>query len=106
MRYISVEPPVLDTADRFPVLAADFVGAPRPTSPGTMIGEHPGWAKTGLVAMLVLGLALLWFVPLGGALVLATAGVGLAVSWEAQAGGPWRGATSSPAGSPPPSIDH
>ena len=36
------------------------------------------------LALLLLGASLLWLVPLGGALLLVTAGVGLAISWEAQ----------------------
>jgi hypothetical protein len=34
------------------------------------------------LVMLVLGLALLWPVPLGGALLLVTASVGLAIAFE------------------------
>jgi hypothetical protein len=38
-------------------------------------------------AMLVLGAALLLFVPLGGALLLVSGGLGLAISWEAPMAG-------------------
>jgi hypothetical protein len=34
------------------------------------------------LVMLLLGAALVWLVPLGGALLLVTAGLGLAISWE------------------------
>ena len=37
-------------------------------------------AKTVSVAMLVIGVILLWPVPLGGALCLATAGLGLTMA--------------------------
>lgn len=36
----------------------------------------------GLVTALVAGVALLWPLPLGGALLMVTASIGLAVSWE------------------------
>jgi hypothetical protein len=35
-----------------------------------------------LLLMLLLGAGLLWAVPLGGALLLVTASVGLAICWE------------------------
>lgn len=35
------------------------------------------------VLLLVLGVALLWPVPLGGALLLVIAAIGLAIAWEA-----------------------
>jgi hypothetical protein len=44
---------------------------------------HPDKAKTMSVAALLLGAALLMFVPLGGALLLVTGGLGLAISSEA-----------------------
>ena len=45
-------------------------------------------ANKVVMAMLLLGTGLLWFVPLGGALLLVTAAVGLAISWEADVGQP------------------
>lgn len=39
------------------------------------------------LAMLLLGLAMLWPVPLGGSLLLVAAGVGLAIAWEAEVSG-------------------
>jgi hypothetical protein len=36
------------------------------------------------LAMLLLGAGLLWPLPLGGALLLVTAGLGFAISWEAE----------------------
>lgn len=36
------------------------------------------------LGMLLLGAALLWPVPLGGVLLLVTAGIGLAIAWEAE----------------------
>jgi hypothetical protein len=44
-------------------------------------------ARTMSAAMLVLGVALLLFVPLGGALLLVSGGIGLAISWEAPMAG-------------------
>jgi len=37
-----------------------------------------------VLAMLLLGVALLWVVPLGGALLLVTAAVDLAIRWETE----------------------
>ena len=37
-----------------------------------------------ILAMLLLGVALLWVVPLGGALLLVTAAVDLAIRWETE----------------------
>lgn len=39
------------------------------------------------MVMLLLGVALLWPVPLGGALLLVTAAIGLAIAWEADMAG-------------------
>jgi hypothetical protein len=48
--------------------------------------QHPDKAKSVSVAMLLLGVALLWLVPLGGALLLGTAGLGLTIFWRGQPG--------------------
>ena len=58
-------------------------------------------ATTVGAAMLLLGVILLWFVPLGGALLLVTAGLSLAISVE----GPLTAVGASPPtvpGDPPP----
>lgn len=73
----------------FPLPGADTVAkawAERPPE-GDVIPKHPEKARTIAAAMLVLGAALLVFVPIGGALLLVSGGVGLAISWEASLGG-------------------
>jgi hypothetical protein len=37
-----------------------------------------------MLLMLLLGAGLLWSMPLGGALLLVTASIGLAICWEAE----------------------
>ena len=51
------------------------------------MSQHPDKAKSVSMAMLFLGVALLWLVPLGGALLLGAAGLGLTIFWQAQPGG-------------------
>ncbi len=48
------------------------------------VAPQPGMGKKMSAAMLLLGLGLLWPVPLAGALVLVSAALGLAVSSEAE----------------------
>ena len=72
----------------FPLPDADAVAAAwSDRSPDGVAPEHPEKAKTISAAMLVLGAALLWFVPIGGALLLVSGGLGLAISWDAPLGG-------------------
>jgi hypothetical protein len=52
------------------------------TSP--VAGAPPGAGKSISVAMLLLGVGLLWPVPLGGALFLVAGGFGLAISNEVE----------------------
>ena len=97
----------------FPLPGADTVAkawSERPAE-GIVIPEHPEKASTISAAMLVLGVALLLFVPLGGALLIVSGGIGLAISWEGPAAG--RAAPPITAASPTPgqppnasSIDH
>lgn len=47
-----------------------------------VIADRADMAKIVSVAMLFIGLALLWSVPLGGALFLAAAGLGLTTTSE------------------------
>jgi hypothetical protein len=86
---VSVEFPDVGPGDSFPLPDADFLAAAwLDTSPAGVTPQHPDKAKSVSVAMLRLGIALLWLVPLGGALLLGTAGLGLTVLWQAQPGGP------------------
>lgn len=63
--------------------SADAVAAAWPDRPpGGMVPEHSEKAQAVSAALLVLGAALLFFVPLGGALLLVSGGLGLAICWE------------------------
>jgi hypothetical protein len=63
-----------DTAESF---AAPRVGAL--LHPSDLVAK-PG--QRSLLTGLVLGMALLWPAPLGGALLMVVASFGLAISWE------------------------
>lgn len=79
----SVESSAGSPGSRFPLADADFVTAAwSDTSPAGVFPQRPDKAKTVSAAMLLLGVALLLFVPLGGALLLVTGGLGLAISSE------------------------
>ena len=89
---VSPDPSAVGPRNRIPSFGA-LLAAPEPAAgpetvpPVTVVPRSPGAAKGFSLAMLLLGVALLWLVPLGGALLLATAGVCLALSWEAEPGG-------------------
>ena len=86
---VSVESLVVGRGSSFPLPDADFFAADWwDTPPAGVIPKRPEKAKRVPVVMLLLGVALLWVVPLGGALLLATAGLGLTLLCEAQPGGP------------------
>ncbi len=71
----------------FPLPGADTAAAAwaeRP--PDDLAPECTEKARTISAAMLILGAALLWFVPLGGTLLLVSGGLGLAIWWEAPLG--------------------
>ena len=76
-----------------------------------VIPDHPEKATAISAAMLVLGAALLMFVPIVGAVVIVSGGIGLAISWEGPLAGraaPPITASSVTAGQPSPasSTDH
>jgi hypothetical protein len=76
----------VDPTGRFPLPDADAVTAAWSDHPSS--GEFPprrDKAKTLSRAMLVLGVALLLVVPLGGALFLVAGGLGLAISSDMNA---------------------
>lgn len=84
-----IEPSAVRPGNRFPLAGGDFVtGTWSDTSPAGEFPQRLDKAKTTSAAMLLLGVALLFFVPLGGALLLVTGGLGLAISSEAPMGGP------------------
>ena len=73
----------------FPLPGADTIAAAwSEPPPDGVASECPEKARTISAAMLILGAALLWFVPVGGALLLVSGGLGLAIWWEAPLGGP------------------
>jgi hypothetical protein len=73
----------------FPLPGADTIAAAWSERPSDgVVQECPEKARTISATMLVLGAALLWFVPVGGALLLVSGGLGLAIWWEAPLGGP------------------
>jgi hypothetical protein len=75
-----------------------------------VIPDHPEKATAICAAMLVLGAALLLFLPFVGAVLMVSGGIGLAISWEGPLGGraPPITASSVTAGQPSPasSTDH
>jgi hypothetical protein len=95
---VSVESLIANRGSSFPLANADFFAADWwDTPPAGVIPKRPEKAKGVSVVMLLLGVALLWAVPLGGALLLATAALGLTLLCEAQPGGP---STAPPAADP------
>ena len=86
---MSVESPAEAGDDSFLLLDAHFVAAVwADTSPAGVMPQHRAKAKSVSVVLLLLGVPLLWLVPLGGALLLATASLGLTIAWEVRPGGP------------------
>jgi hypothetical protein len=72
----------------FPLPGADTIAAAWAERPADGVApEYPEKARIISAAMLILGAALLWFVPVGGALLLVSGGLGLAIWWEAPLGG-------------------
>ena len=68
----------------FPIPDADAVArAWAERSPESdVIPQHPEKAKALSAAMLVLGVGLVWFFPLGGALLFVSGCLGLATLWD------------------------
>jgi hypothetical protein len=84
----SFEPSAVPPSSCLPLPDADFVTAAwSDPPPAGEFPSRPDKAKTVSGAMLALGVALLLFVPLGGALFLVAGGLGLAISSEPPAGG-------------------
>lgn len=81
MRPTSAEPPATDITER--LLGTGPAAEGRPSSPAGPIPQLGRARRVSVVAMVV-GVALLWVVPLGGALLVASAGLGLAIGWEGQ----------------------
>lgn len=83
-----VDRPPPGWSETFPLPDAAFVAATWPDAPPAGVGPaHPERARSASLAMLVLGVALLWPFPLGGALLLGSAGLGLTACWRATPGG-------------------
>lgn len=83
-----VDHPPPGWSETFPLPDAAFVAATWPDAPPAGVGPaHPERARSASMAMLVLGVALLWPFPLGGALLLGSAGLGLTACWRATPGG-------------------
>ena len=82
------ESSVVSSKGSSPLPSAEvFAAAWSERPPEGAVPEHPEKAKAMSAAMLALGAALLLFVPLGGALLLVSGGLGLAISWESPIGG-------------------
>jgi hypothetical protein len=111
----SAESSAVSLGSSFPLPGADTIAKAWSEWPpdGDVIPEHPEMARTISGATLVLGAALLWFLPLGGVLLLFYGCLGLAISWEAPMGGLTTAPSITTAGHPPASqplnasfIDH
>ncbi len=84
----SLESSTVSPGNNSSLPSADTVAAAWPDrSPGGMVPEHSEKAQAVSAALLILGAALLFFVPLGGALLLVSGGLGLAICWEPPVGG-------------------
>lgn len=80
----SFEPPPVSPSSSFPLPGADLVSAAWSNpQPGAGFPTRSDKAKTVSGAMLAIGVALLVFVPLGGALFLVAGGLGLTIASEA-----------------------
>jgi len=83
-----VESLVVAPGSSLPLPGADAVAAAwSDRSPAGVTPQHPEKATAVSAALLVLGAALLLFFPLGGALLLVSGGLGLAICWETPMGG-------------------
>ena len=82
----SVESPPLYPTSTFTLPDADLVRAAWiDLPPGAAFPTRPDKAKSVSVAMLALGVAVLWFAPVGGVFLLVAGGLGLAIASEAPA---------------------
>lgn len=80
----SFESPPVAPGSIFPLPGADMVSAAWSNpQPGVGFPTRSDKAKTVSGAMLAIGVALLMFVPLGGALFLVAGGLGLTIASEA-----------------------
>ena len=80
----SFEPPPVSAASTVPLPGADLVSAAWSNpQPGAGLPTRSDKAKTVSGVMLAIGIALLMFVPLGGALFLVAGGLGLTIASEA-----------------------
>jgi hypothetical protein len=93
----SVESSAVSPGSRFPLPGADVVAAAWSDNfTAGVFPQRPDKAKIMSAAVLVLGATFLLFVPLGGALLLVTGGLGLAISSEGRTGGPATTTASHP----------
>ena len=74
----------------WPLPNAELVNAAWSSTPDGVFPTRPDKAKAVSGAMMALGTALLLFVPLGGALLVAAGGLGFIISSETPLGGPDR----------------
>ena len=82
----SVESPPAPPSSTFTLPDADLVRAAwTDLPPGVAFPTRPDKAKSVSVAMLALGVAVLFFVPVGGVFLLVAGGLGLAIASEAPA---------------------
>ncbi len=83
MRDTPVDPRVVALSDRSLLPGSGDGGAASTTSAADAEARSTRRANNVSLAILLLGVALLSIFPLVGALLLATAGVGFATSWDA-----------------------
>ena len=84
----SADSSAVDLGSNFALPGADAVArAWSERSPESYVTpQHPEKAMAVSAEMLVLGAGLVWFVPLGGALLLVSGCLGLATLWDAPGG--------------------
>ena len=83
----SVESPAASPSSTFALPDADLVYAAwTDLPPAAESPTRPDKAKSVSGAMLALGAALLWVVPVGGVFFLVAGGLGMAIALEAPAG--------------------
>jgi hypothetical protein len=86
------EPPPVPSNSSLPLPDAELVSAAWSNQqPGSGFPTRSDKAKAMSGAMLAIGIALLMFVPLGGALFLVAGGLGLAIASEASVSPPAEG---------------